>query len=117
MCGAAVCWLKYTILGVICGPKNSYLGYRQAPGFGSRDPARKKNTHYFVKKVQLDVEIVSSVEYRNQTSKFVMAIVLNWCTRLYSTIDRIGLFLGLKPDIVVTQFPRYDRQKGLDKPV
>ena len=26
-------------------------------------------------------------------------------------------FRGLKSDIVVTQFSRYDRQKGLDKPV
>ena len=28
-----------------------------------------------------------------------------------------GLLLGLESDIVVTQFPRYDSQKGLDKPV
>ena len=28
-----------------------------------------------------------------------------------------GLFLGLESDMVVTQFPQYDSQKGLDKPV
>ena len=27
------------------------------------------------------------------------------------------LFLRLESDIVVTQFPQYDSQKGLDKPV
>ena len=43
--------------------------------------------------------------------------VLSWCIRLCSTTGNIGLFLGLKSDIMVTQFPRYDSQKGLDKPV
>ena len=32
-------------------------------------------------------------------------------------IGGIGLFPGLKSDTLVTQFPRYDRWKGLDKPV
>ena len=31
------------------------------------------------------------------------------------TIGNIGLVLGLESDIVVTQFPRYDSKKGLDK--
>ena len=35
-------------------------------------------------------------------------------TRVNLTIDSIGLFHGLKSDIVVTQFPRYDRQKVLE---
>ena len=43
--------------------------------------------------------------------------VLSWCTHLCSTFGNIGLFHRLESDIVVTQFPRYASQKGLDKPV
>ena len=50
-------------------------------------------------------------------SFFFLSFVLSWCTHLCSTIGNIGLFLGLKSYIVVTQFPRYDSQMGLDKPV
>ena len=43
--------------------------------------------------------------------------VLSWCTLYVKAIGNIGLFHGLESDIVVTQFPLHDSQKGLDKPV
>ena len=41
-------------------------------------------------------------------------IKFRFCFELYSTIGNIEQFLRLESDIMVTQFPRYDSQKGLD---
>ena len=89
-------------------------------GGGGRDPPAAscmlfKDKKYFVAAC-LSCSRSSAVCLLKMKIKKIKT-VLSWCTHLCSPIGNTGLFLGLKSDIVVAQFPRYDSQKGLDKPV